>query len=268
MRQRTIRKLFFILSMFSIIYFEYTLTFRFSLFSPVTFIYSAFITLVLGILFYFLNRNSLDYYSVQYPDLLKAAFLYSQQDRKKLLRAVRLHDEDYPEKAVKLLHGLNTIAKYDDDYYAVGIMLGLCYSEMKLFDEAVYEFNNLIENGLDDAMLYNYFGTVYVSFKHYDEAFECFRKSVEMESDKPEAYFNQASLFFDLDDVMLAEDYAKKAIEKDEDFYHAISLLAMVCAKRVDKVGAKSHYRQAVLKGEDKKLLKEILKDITKQNKL
>jgi len=268
MLKSVIRKLLYIINFLLFIYLLIVLTLRFYLFSRFIFLSCIFVMIWFVCFFIFFKRKPLEYYGEQCSDFFKSAFLYSQEDRDVLIDAARLIDEDYPEKAIKLLQGINEIAKYDDDFYAIGILLGLCYFKMNLLNEVVCEFNKLKEKGLDDAIFYIYFGRAYASIKHYVEASDCFKKAIENEPNNPEAYFNLASLNFDLDDVMQAEYYAKKSLEKDKNYYHSISLLAMIYAKRNDKANTKTYYKQAVLLGENKEVLFRKLKRIIRENKV
>ena len=89
-------------------------------------------------------RRSLDFYEAQYQRELRNAFAGSVLDRKKLLCAVRLYNEDNYRKAAKYLVQLQPKCSAPDDYYAVGMFLALIYTDLHLCEQAVMMYHHLI----------------------------------------------------------------------------------------------------------------------------
>ena len=74
------------------------------------------------------------FYEAEYQSEIRTAFTGQGQQilRSKLLRAIRLYNENYLDKSVKQLQNLLPYCQFTDDYCAVLLFLGLIYTDMKL----------------------------------------------------------------------------------------------------------------------------------------
>ena len=77
------------------------------------------------------QRKSRKFYEEVYRDALEEAFARKPFRRRRLLRAVRLYNEDHYRQALRILYRLRRKCREIADTRAVLLFTGLCYTDMK-----------------------------------------------------------------------------------------------------------------------------------------
>ena len=195
-------------------------------------------------------RRTLDYYEAQYQKELKSAFADSVFDRKKLLCAVRLYNEDNFRKAAKYLVQLQPKCRRPDDYYAVGVFLALIYTDIGLYDQAVMMYHHLIGLNLASTTVYGNMGYVYSMMGDDEKTLDCYRAALDIDPRNAYAQHNIAKFYFDKHDFESAAENAKKALELDSKMRQSASLLAIIYALDENKAEAEKYFHLAITCGE------------------
>lgn len=217
-------------------------------------------------------RRSLAYYESQYYEHIENAFANSPFYRKKLLRAIRLYNENNFGKALKYLGQLKQVSEERDDLYAVGLFTGLVFTDMGCKKDAIIVYNALLNMNIYSTTIYGNLGSLYSNLGNYDDAIACLRLAIQNDEKNPAPYNNLAKLYFDTYDFENAKGYALKALKINHKFRQSASMLAIIYSLENDKENAGKYFHIAISSGEDPSRLqraikqyqeKELLKNIT-----
>lgn len=203
-------------------------------------------------------RASLNFYDKEYKEL-ERAFISSPKDKKTLLRAVRLYNENKLEKALKLLNSLKSVANTKDDVLAVGLFIGLSFTDMKLYDYAIYNYNQLVDMGINSSTIYNNLGHLYMTLGKHEDAFRVLRLSVQNDEKNETAWNNLAQMCFRDHHFEEAKSCALKALEINQKFRQSASLLAIIYSLEDNGTLAEKYSHIAVAAGEDPRNLKAVI---------
>ena len=209
------------------------------------------------------GRRPLSFYESQYSAQLKNAFSQDKSSRKKLLSAIRLYNEDRHAKAVNKLIKLTPKCNTNDDIYAVYIFLGLIFTDMYMYPEAVHAYEVIIDRGAADGMVYNNLGYVYTLAKDSENAIANYRQALRYDPKNAQAYHNIANIHFDAYRFDEAIEYANKALECKPNMLQSLTLLAIIYAKQDNKAEADKYFHMAVAQGQNAESLRAAIKRYT-----
>lgn len=205
------------------------------------------------------RRGSLEFYETQFSNELRDAFISDGWERKQLIRAVRFYNEEKLEEATDILMGLKSKCNTQDDYYAVDLFLGLCFTDMQLYEEAINVYKQLLFHGLANGTIYNNLGHVYGRLGKKEEAMNYYNKVISDYPENESAYINVANLYFEEREFESAIEFANKALEINSKQGKAANLLAIIYALQEDKNNAEKYFHKAVSCGSDSKELKNAI---------
>lgn len=204
-------------------------------------------------------RTSLSVYEKSYEKELRSAFSYDEKKRRELLCAVRFYNEGKLEKAAKEFINLKSHCKRSDDYFAVGLFLALCFTDMYLYQEAIHEYRQIIARQLETSTIYNNLGHIHDKLGKKKEAIEYFEKSLELSSDNAYTYVNIANMYFAEKEFEPAVLYALKALEINSKLKQAANLLAITYSLQGDKENAEKYFHVAISAGSNPSELKNAI---------
>ncbi len=206
------------------------------------------------------GRKALAFYESQYAEQIKSAFAWSAKYRKQLLSALRLYNEDALDKAAKKLIKLCSKCQNKDDGYAVYLFLGIIFTDMGLYEEAVSAYETIIKNGAEDATVYNNLGYIHMNAGDYDKAEQSFRQSIRLDPAEAQAYHNIARIRFNQYRFDEAIELENKALSYEPKMRQALAMLSIIYNKQNNKSEADKYFHMAVAAGEDAEALKNAIK--------
>ena len=204
-------------------------------------------------------RKKLSPYESAYQKHIKDAFADRPFYRKKLLRAIRLYNEEKYDKAIKYLSELKSVCRTRDDVYAVGLFTGLVLTEAECDNEAIYEYKSLIEMGVTSSTIYGNLGNIYLKQGNRQDAISYIRLSIQNDNDNPAPYNNLAKLYFETSDFENAKFYAEKALQINHKMYQASTLLAIIYTMEGDKANAEKYSHMAIASGRSAAELNKVI---------
>jgi len=204
-------------------------------------------------------RKKLSIYEESFAKEIGNAFSHEEKNRKKLLRAIRYYDEDKLKQAANLLIDLKKDCRSSDDYYAVELFLALTFTEMQYYEEAIYEYQQIIERRLETGTVYNNLGHVYARIGKAKDAMFCYEKALVLNPNSEYAHINVANAYFYEKDFDTAISYAQKALDINSKLRQASSLLAIIYALQEDKENADKYFHLAISNGQNPKDLKDAI---------
>ncbi len=197
------------------------------------------------------TRKSLAFYETQYADILENSFKNAYWNRRKLLCAVRLYNEDRYKKALKYLHELQPRCQYRADEEGVGMFLALTYTDMACYEEAAQIYSKMIAGGICSSRIYSNLGHVYSKMGQYEDAIANMHLALQNDKRNAFAYQNLAALYFETYDFEKAIQYAKEALTINCKFRQAASLLAVIYSLQENQEEAKKYAHIAISAGEN-----------------
>ncbi len=203
--------------------------------------------------------RSLAFYEKQYADQLKDAFSDAPMNKKKLLCAIKLYNENNFTKSVKYLTELKPLCRTNDDIYAVNLFLALVLTDTGFKEEAVKIYRELINLNLATTTVYGNLGSLYSALGNYDDAIASLHLSMQNDENNPAPYQNLAKLYFDTYDFESAKRYAHAALKINHKFRQSATLLAIVYSMEGDTSNAEKYSHIAVSSGENPTDLKNAI---------
>lgn len=195
------------------------------------------------------------------------AFKGERNNRKKLISAYRLYNEKRFEQSLKTLQPLLNNCTTNDEYAAVGILLGVNYTAMNYIQNAVEIYQMLLDMNIENDVVYsNYAHILKNEFGDYEKAKEYNYKSMQLNPESAIAYNNLAMIFFEENNFDNAIEYAEKALDKNPKQYEASSLLAIINSINGNESIADKYFRMAVSSGQSKTKLKAAISMFTGDN--
>lgn len=211
------------------------------------------------------GRRPLSYYESSYYDDIKGAFSSSPYNRKKLIAALRLYNEDNFGKALKYLSELKAQCKTRDDFYAVGLFTALAFTDIGYTNDAIIVYNALINMNITSSTIYGNLGNIYSGLGRHDDAIAALSLAIQNDEKNPAPYNNMAKLYFDTYDFENAKEYARRALEVNHKFRQSASLLAIIYTLENDTANAEKYSHIAIASGEDPDRLQRAIKHYMKK---
>ncbi|MBU2464572.1 MAG: tetratricopeptide repeat protein, partial [Candidatus Edwardsbacteria bacterium] len=109
----------------------------------------------------------------------------------------------------------------DPEYAMVYFNLGIAYSELEDYSQAIFAYKKAIESDPNYAMAYYNLGVVYSKLRDYPQAIQAYKKAIESDPNYAKAYFNLGIAYSELEDYSQAIFAYKKAIEIDSNYAKA-----------------------------------------------
>ena len=206
------------------------------------------------------GRRSLSYYESRYYEQIKNAFVDSPMNKKKLLCAIRLYNEDNFGKALKYLNALKQACKTRDDLYVVGLFTALVFTDANCYEDAIYIYNALLNMNITSSTIYGNLGHLYSGMGNHKDAISMLHLSIQNDENNPSPYHNLAKLYFDTYDFENAKKYATKALDINQKFRPSASLLAIIYSLEDDNANYEKYFHIAISCGEDPARLQSTIK--------
>ena len=197
------------------------------------------------------RRKSLDYYSSQYTDEIKNAFVNSEEDKKTLLEAVRKYNENRFDSSIDLLRRLEKKCQTHADLYAVKLFLALALTDRGSEKAAMTVYEEMLSADLISATVYGNLGSIYTSLGMKEQALDIYNLALTAYPDAHIAYNNLAQLEFKLGDLQSAKEHAAKALEISFKNYQAASLLAIIHSIEGNEADSGRYTQMAISAGQN-----------------
>lgn len=205
------------------------------------------------------KRHSLQFYELRYDDIIGNAFAEQPKHRKKLLKAIRIYNQNKFLKAIKQLEHLKKYCQKVKDHYVVHLFIALCYTDAQLVAQAIAVYQHMISKNFSDTIVYSNLGHIQLSIGKYEDAIRNFEYALSMDRNNAQAYNNLASAYFDMDDLDSAVIYAQKALAINGKMHQAATLLTIIYAIKNDRENFDKYFHIAVSSGQNAKELNDVV---------
>ena len=203
------------------------------------------------------KRKSLNFYAIQYANILDKAFTGRKKVYKKLLSAIRLYNEDRIPKALRGFQRLLHKCEKTKDYYAVLLFTALCYTDIGAYDQAEAIYQKMKYKNITDSRVYSNLGNVQMNAGKISDAILSFEYALSLDRTNAKAYNNLAQAYFKNYDLDSAITYALNALDANSKTHQASALLTVIYALKNDRENYDKYFHIAVSSGRDPKELQE-----------
>lgn len=205
------------------------------------------------------RRKNLAFYADMYPEIIKNSFDNQPLCKKKLLCAIRLYNENKHSKAIKYLIDVKNYAKTNEENYCVDLFAALIYTDIKIYDQAIKIYQNLISKDNADSLIFSNLGHVQMQIGEYENALRNYQRALDYDKRNAYAYNNIAWAYFNLYDFDNAIIYAQKTLEINPTLHQASSLLAVIYVLKDDKINSEKYFHIAISSGLNPNELKDTI---------
>lgn len=203
----------------------------------------------------FPKRRPLNQFAAAFAKELGNAFADDTRKRERLLKAVRLFDEDKNRAALKILDDLRPDARTRDEIYAVGLFTALCQRDLGLTAAAIATYEDTAAKGAETSQLYSNLGILYGETDP-EKAFSAYMKAIKLDPQNAMPHNNVAALMLRLGEYDGAAQAAANAVEINPNQHQAWTTLAIVTAIQKDEERSEKCVRKAVECGQDEAALR------------
>ena len=202
------------------------------------------------------GRKPLSFYEHHYTQELGRAFDTQPKNKKKLLTAIRLYNENKFDPALDILKELYRECRNTYDKQAVLMFTALCYNDSDRAPLAIQHYENLLIENPDHNSALGNLAILYTECGKYAEAERLYLRAIDNAPEEGLGYHNLASLYYRMGEYGRAIDLAHTALEKKQNFYQASALLSILYALCDDPNRSQQFFEQAVTHGQNAKNLR------------
>jgi tetratricopeptide (TPR) repeat protein len=150
---------------------------------------------------------------------------------------ININLEKYDEALFDLNMAKNLLGQYDSDLL---LMLGNALLGLGEIKEALLSYENAINLDSSNYEAYVNIGNLLATNGNRKDAIKAYESAISINNDYSKAYSGLASVYLDLDNLVLAENYCIKSIEKDKLNIDALNFYGLLEIK-------KSNFQRAIL---------------------
>lgn len=205
------------------------------------------------------NKKAL--YQKAYGEFIQNAFSDNPKLEKQLYNAIHFYNMNKPAAAVSKLSKLRGECQRTADLYAVTVFLALCYDDMRLYKDAVAQYNAALKIR-PTSTLHSNMGLCYQRMGQSEEAHSAYENAIRLDPHNAFAYNNLSALYFRDSDYYDALEYAELALQEDPNLVQALSTAAICSALIGETEDYERYYRQAVSHGYDGARIKAAIKSL------
>ena len=197
------------------------------------------------------GRRPLSFYEQHYSKELGRAFEGQPKNRKRLLGALRLYNENRFDLALSDLKALYRECRNTYDRQTVLLFTALCYDDSNRKDEAIEKYEALLLENSDHATALGNLAILYMGDGKYAQAEKLYLRAMDIAPEEALAYHNLASLYYRMRDYERAKTFAHTALEKKQNMHQASSLLSILYALCDDPKQSQYYFEHAVSNGQN-----------------
>lgn len=205
------------------------------------------------------NKKAL--YQKAYNKYIQNAFSDEPRLEKLFYNAVHNYNQGKPAAAIAKLEKLRQECQRTDDLRAVTVFTALCLDDMRLYHQAIEQYDAALRIRADSG-LYSNKALCLQCIGRIDEAEDSYRQAIQCDPRNEFPYNNLAALHFREEAYEEALDLAVQAININPKMRQALTTAAMCCALLGYDEQYKSYYRQAVANGANGAAIKDKIKNL------
>ena len=189
-------------------------------------------------------------YQKAYAEHIQGAFEHDSKLEKAFYNAIHLYNCNKPAATLAKLEKLRKECRHTADIRAVTVFMALCYDDMGLYNQAV-EFYKAALAIRGNSSLYSNMGLCYQHLGDVESAKDCYNQAISLDPKNSFAYNNLSATYFRQAEYEQALEYAKKALEADNNMPQALSTASICYGLLEDAENYQKYYRLAVANGYD-----------------
>ena len=205
------------------------------------------------------KSRSLAFYEKMYAEETAGTFENTPALRKKLIKGIRLFQENNPKAALKIFVSLTDKCETRADFRAVYLFRALSLTSMGNHYGAIEVYEKAVRLVPDYGRFYSNLGFAYTQIKNTEKAMENYERAIELNPNHAPALSNLANIYFEQSRFDEAIAHAEKALAAEPSFYQASTLLAIIHSVNGDEENAKKYFHMAISSGQNPQDLKNAI---------
>ena len=189
-------------------------------------------------------------YQKAYAEHIQGAFADDAKLERVFYNAIHDYNRNKPSACIAKLEKLRKECRHTADIRAVTVFMALCYDDMGLYNQAV-EFYKAALAIRGNSSLYSNMGLCYQHLGDVESAKDCYNQAISLDPKNSFAYNNLSATYFRQAEYEQALEYAKKALEADNNMPQALSTASICYGLLEDAENYQKYYRLAVANGYD-----------------
>ena len=203
-------------------------------------------------------------YQKAYAEHIQSAFTNDIKLEKAFYNAIHAYNRNKPTACLAKLQKLRKQCHRSTDVRAVTVFMALCYDDIGLYQDAIDHYQIALSMG-QNSSLHSNMGICYQRFGNMAKAQEHYLQAIALDPENEFAYNNLSVTYFRQADYEKSLEYARKAIEINNNMPQALSTAAMCCSLLGDPDGYQKYYDLAVANGFDGRRIKATLQRIQEE---
>jgi len=210
------------------------------------------------------KRSPFDYkvYEVKYKDIIRDAFKNDRNNYMRLMRVIRLMNDNKYKAAIKLLENLKGECVSYQDTSAVLMFLATCYVNKKDNDKAMEIYREVVKIDVANSMAWFNMGALYQENENLEQAFEAYQNAVNYNNDDAYAHVAIAECYLEKENPHKAIEHSLKALELDKKMKNAMAMAMCGYALLGDRQNAEKYYKMYGKLGKDSKIIRKEMEQI------
>lgn len=194
-------------------------------------------------------------YQKAYAEHIQGAFEGDAKLEKVFYNAIHLYNCEKPAAALAKLEKLRKECSRSADIRAVTVFMALCSDDMGLYEQSIGYYEAAVALR-PNSSLYSNMGLCYQRLGNMEAAVTQYQLAISLDPKNAFAYNNLSATYFRQAEYEKSLEYAKKAIEADNNMPQALSTASICCGLLGDEEGYQKYYRLAVANGYDGRRIK------------
>ena len=142
------------------------------------------------------NSHGLNFYKKAYSHLIKDSFSDNKKQLAKLLKALKLYNDDKFQKALSILSDLEAECNTTNEKYSVYLFEAFIHTDLGDNKEAIDIYEKMINNGIADSRIFSNLLNIYKEEGNFEKAYEAGIQAIHVDPKSCNAYNNFAYFLF------------------------------------------------------------------------
>lgn len=194
-----------------------------------------------------------------YAAYIGEAFANDPKREKAFFAAVADYNQNRIERALRRFEALEGKFARGDELYAIRLFQALCYSDLKLWDNAIRAYKEAFAIKPTATVMSN-LGTCYESKGDSEAAIEAYHRAMELDPENPYPFSNLAQIYLLGGEFEGALTYAEQALSLNDTISQAHSARAICLAMLGQEQAYTKALQQAILHGVDPEIVEGAVK--------
>jgi tetratricopeptide (TPR) repeat protein len=205
-------------------------------------------------------------YLAAYGDILNDVFSGNKKALRKLLKGIRLYNQNRFAGALRTLTSLKENCVSDHEHAVVLFFIAMCYDDRGFYDAAAASYREAIQHNPVFDVTSSNLGRIQTEKGEYETAIRSLQKAIQINKANQYAYTNLAGLHLSLLQYDKAIEFARTAVNIMPNMTEALETITLSYAGKQDRQTAESYFQKSILNGSPPEQLRSMIESLYQGN--